>query len=186
MHGIPRQSALRTEEWSGMRQSVVVMGVSGCGKTTLAVALAQAEGAVMVEGDALHSDANREKMKRGIALTDADRAGWLDILAGKLAEQPRDTVLTCSALKRAYRDRLRAAAPGLRFVFMEITREEAQRRVASRGPHYFTSPALVDNQFATLESPAGEPGVLRVDGTAPIAQLVDEVSQWLRADTDRG
>jgi gluconokinase len=167
-----------------MRNSVVVMGVSGCGKSTLAAAIAQAQGAVLVEGDALHSDANRDKMSRGIPLNDADRAGWLDVLADKLRVRPHGTVLTCSALKHAYRDRLRAATPGLRFVFMDISREEALRRVASRGPHYFTSPALVENQFATLESPVGEPGVLRVDGAAPIARLVDEVSRWLNTELD--
>ena len=169
-----------------MRNSVVVMGVSGCGKSTLAAALAREQGALLVEGDALHSQANRDKMARGIALTDADRAGWLDVLADKLSERPRDTVLTCSALKRAYRDRLRQAAPELGFVFMDIDRNEAQRRVATRAAHYFASPVLVDNQFATLESPVGEPRVLRVDGTAPIDQLVNEVSRWLAADRDAG
>jgi gluconokinase len=169
-----------------MRNSVVVMGVSGCGKSTLAAALAREQGALLVEGDALHPQANRDKMARGIALTDADRVGWLDALSDKLSERPHDTVLSCSALKRAYRDRLRQAAPALGFVFMDIDRDEAQRRVATRAAHYFASPALVDNQFATLESPVGEARVLRVDGTAAIDRLVDEVSRWLATGMDAG
>jgi gluconokinase len=84
-------------------------------------------------------------------------------------------VLTCSALKRQYRDRLRAASPGLRFVFMDIARDEAQQRVASRGAAHFFSTSLVDNQFATLERPEGEAGVLRVDATAPLPALTAEV-----------
>jgi gluconokinase len=89
-------------------------------------------------------------------------------------------VLTCSALKRAYREKLRAAAPGLRFVFMEIGQEDARARVAARAGSHFFSPRLVDSQFATLESPVGEPGVLRVDATLPLAKLVAEVGDWLR------
>jgi gluconokinase len=91
-------------------------------------------------------------------------------------------VLTCSALKRIYREQLREAAPGLRFVFMAIERAESERRVAARvgaGEHMFPA-SLVANQFATLESPVGEPGVLAVDATAPLARTVAEVRAWLR------
>ena len=88
--------------------------------------------------------------------------------------------MTCSALKKAYRARLRGAAPDLGFVFMEIGRGQALQRVASRGGAHFFSTALVDNQFTTLEDPTSEPGVLSVDATAPLAQLQTEVSQWLR------
>ena len=115
-----------------MEHSVVVMGVAGCGKSSLGAALASVEGAQLVEGDAYHSAANREKMRRGVPLTDADRAGWLDILAGELRTRPGHVVLTCSALKRAYRDRLRDAAPGLRFVFMDIDPASARRRTEAR------------------------------------------------------
>jgi gluconokinase len=88
-------------------------------------------------------------------------------------------VLTCSALKRAYRERLRQAAPGLRFVFLDIGREQAQARVAARAAQHFFSTTLVDSQFATLEAPTGEPGVLRVDALKPLAQLQAEVTAWL-------
>jgi gluconokinase len=120
-------------------------------------------------------------MSHGIALTDADRAGWLATLGRALADAPQGAVLTCSALKRIYREQLRAAAPGLRFVFMSIERAEAERRVAARagaGEHMFPA-SLVANQFATLESPVGEAGVLAVDATAPPAQSVGAVKAWL-------
>ncbi len=159
---------------------VIVMGVAGCGKSSLGAAIAEVEGAQLIEGDAFHSDANREKMRRGVPLTDADRAGWLDTLAGELSVRPVNVVLTCSALKRAYRERLRAAAPGLRFVFMEIDPASARERVEARDAHFF-SPSLVTSQFAALESPVGEPGVLRVDALAPLAQLQAEVGAWLHS-----
>jgi len=162
-----------------MKHAVVVMGVAGCGKSSLGVALARAEGAHLIEGDEHHSAANLEKMRRGIPLTDADRAGWLDALAGQLRARPANVVMTCSALKRAYRDGLRAAAPGLRFVFMEIDPASARARIEAREDSHFFSPSLVGSQFAALESPVGEPGVLRVDALAPLEQLQVEVSAWL-------
>jgi gluconokinase len=163
-----------------MDHPLIVMGVAGCGKSSLGTALAQAARAHLFEGDDYHSASNIEKMRRGVALTDADRAGWLDALAEVLRAHPRDAVITCSALKRAYRDRLRAAAPGLRFVFMEIGRDAARTRLETRRGSHFFSPSLVDSQFDALESPVGEPGVLRVDALAPLAQLRDEVGAWLR------
>lgn len=162
-----------------MTVHLVVMGVAGCGKSTAGAAIAQAEGLPLVEGDDFHSAASRDKMARGIALTDDDRAAWLDVLGAQLAAHDGGVVLTCSALKRAYRDRLRAAAPGLRFVFLAIGREAARERVAGRGTHFF-SPQLVDSQFATLEPPVGEAGVLQVDALAPIAGIQRQVHAWLQ------
>ncbi len=158
--------------------SIVVMGVAGCGKSSLGADLARALGLPLVEGDDFHPHANQQKMRDGVPLTDADRAGWLDALAGELAAAPGGTVLTCSALKRAYRDRLRAAAPGLRFVHLVLTREEAQRRVAARAAHFFPS-SLVDSQLSTLESPAGEPGVVELDATLPPEALLAEALRQL-------
>lgn len=154
------------------------MGVSGCGKSSLGAALADALALPLIEGDDFHPLANVEKMSAGIPLADADRAGWLDTLGAQLAGHAQGAVLTCSALKRAYRDRLRTAVPDLRFVFMALTPEEAQRRVASRTEHMFPA-SLVANQFATLESPVGEAGVLAVDATAPRAALLADVRVWL-------
>jgi gluconokinase len=162
---------------SGSPFSLVVMGVSGCGKSSLGDAVASALQRPFIEGDAHHSESNRTKMREGIALTDADRVSWLDTLAAELrAGSP--IVLSCSALKRSYRDRLRAASPGLRFVFMDIDRDEALRRVASRSAHFFST-SLVDNQFETLERPDGEAGVLRVDATDPLPQLQAQVCEWV-------
>jgi gluconokinase len=157
---------------------VVIMGVAGCGKSSLGAAVAAAEGLPLIEGDHFHSAASREKMARGTPLTDSDRAQWLATLGEQLAAHPDGVVLTCSALKRAYRERLREAAPGLRFVFLEINRDAAQRRVASRGSHFFSA-SLVESQFATLESPVGEEGVLRADALEPLDRLQRRVSAWL-------
>ncbi len=162
-----------------MGKIVVVMGVAGCGKSSLASALAQAEGCTLIEGDHFHSPASREKMSQGIALTDADRAGWLSVLVDEIRKHPDGVVLTCSALKKAYRDRLRQGTPELKFVFLDIAKSEAQRRVIARAASHFFNAALVDNQFATLESPVGEPGVLRLDATEPLQPLQAQVSQWL-------
>lgn len=179
MINVPIFSLWRDSAIQRMKHSLVVMGVSGCGKSSLGALLADELGARFVEGDAHHSPANRAKMSQGIALTDEDRDGWLNTLAGELRQPPLPIVLTCSSLKRAYRDRLRTAAPGLRFVFMDIDREAALKRVAARGAAHFFSTSLVDNQFVTLERPDGEPGVLRVDAEAPLNQLQAEVSAWL-------
>lgn len=164
-----------------MQHPVVVMGVSGCGKSSLGAALAAALGARFIEGDSHHSAANRAKMAAGTPLTDADRAGWLDTLAAALRPPAAPAVLTCSALKRAYRDRLRAAAPGLRFVFLDIARDAAIARVAARPDHFFSA-SLVDDQFATLERPDGEPGVLRLDAGLPQHALTRQAAVWLQAE----
>jgi gluconokinase len=161
-----------------MNVSIVIMGVAGCGKSSLGRELAQVLHVPLVEGDDFHSPESRQKMSQGIALTDADRAGWLDRLGDQLRQQPSGIVLTCSALKRIYRERLRQASPGLRFAYLQISREEAQARVGSRDAHFFST-TLVDSQFATLEVPTGEPGVLTLDATVPLPQLQAQVATWM-------
>jgi gluconokinase len=162
--------------------ALVVMGVSGCGKTSLATAVAAALDSPMLEGDVFHSDASKAKMADGIPLTDGDRAGWLAQL-GQLLETHQDgVVLSCSALKKSYRDLLRSHRPNLRFIYLDISPATALARVASRtsdGSHFFPA-TLVDNQFATLEVPTGEAGVLTVDATAPLPELVAQVRDWLQ------
>lgn len=158
--------------------SLVIMGVAGCGKSSLGAALAARLQRPLIEGDDHHSAASRDKMRTGIALTDADRAGWLAVLAGLLAQQPGGVVLTCSALRRAYRDQLRQSSAGLCFIFLSISPEAASRRVAERPAHFFNS-ALVSSQFATLEDPGGECGVLTLDATLPLDDLVTQAVQWL-------
>ena len=158
---------------------LVVMGVAGCGKSSLGAALAQACGVPLIEGDDHHSPASRDKMSQGVPLTDADRAGWLRTLGGLLQAHRGGAVLTCSALKRAYRDQLRSACPALRFVFLEIDRWHAGQRVDARAGTHFFSSALVDSQFATLESPVGEAGVLPLNALTPIDQLCAQTTAWL-------
>jgi gluconokinase len=162
-----------------MQAALVIMGVAGCGKSSLGAAVARAEGLPLVEGDDFHSPASVEKMRQGVALTDTDRADWLEALSAQLQAHPQGLVLTCSALRRAYRDRLRAAATGLRFAYLELSRDEAQARVTARADSHFFSTTLVDSQFSTLEPPLGEPGVLRLDAMATPAELQARVSAWL-------
>ena len=162
-----------------MRDSLVIMGVAGCGKSSLGAAVARAAGLELVEGDDFHSPASRAKMSQGSALNDADRDGWLTTLGEQLRNHPEGLVLTCSALKRAYRERLRQTAPGLRFVFLDIRPEQAQARVAARAARHFFSTSLVDSQFATLEDPTGEAGVLRLDALESLDSLQAKVTAWL-------
>jgi gluconokinase len=131
------------------------MGVSGSGKSVVGAALARALGVDFVEADEYHSAENVKRMASGIALTDADRAGWLRALAARLRESREagtGLVMTCSALKRSYRDVLRAEAPGLRFIFLKGDRDLIAERIAGRRGHYMPA-SLLDSQLATLEEP---------------------------------
>src|ERR1700722_858854 len=111
--------------WLRLTSGVVVMGVAGSGKSTLGAAVAERMGWPMIEGDDFHSDENKARMRAGMPLTDADREGWLRSLGRELQLHPGGSVLTCSALKRKYRDLLRAASPGLTFAFLDIPEDEA-------------------------------------------------------------
>jgi gluconokinase len=131
----------------------VVMGVSGCGKSEVGQLLAQALGASFIEGDRFHPDSNVRKMSAGIALTDADREGWLQQLASELRRgcaEGRPVVLACSALKRAYRDTLRSSGCALRFVHLAGDPALIAARMAARSGHYMP-PSLLDSQLRDLE-----------------------------------
>jgi gluconokinase len=154
------------------------MGVAGCGKSTVAAQLAAALGYALIEGDDFHLPQSQHKMRHGIALDDDDRWPWLDRLGVLLAEAPGGAVLSCSALKRRYRERLRAAVPTLRIVFIDISREEAHARVATRPAHLFPA-SLVASQFEALEPPVDEMGVLRIEATQPLPAQCDAVLAWL-------
>jgi len=158
------------------------MGVAGSGKSTLGAALAERMGWPMIEGDDFHSNENRTKMRAGVALSDADREGWLRSLARELQRHSDGAVLTCSALKRGYRDLLRAESPGLAFVFLDISEDEALWRVQARGQHFFP-PQLLQSQFAILEAPIDEPRVLRLDAGLPLENLVDQIVEWLTSNS---
>ena len=159
--------------------SLIVMGVAGSGKSTLAAAVAADAGRPWVDGDDFHSEANRRKMAQGQPLDDLDRTQWLAALCAELRQHPGGVVAACSALKRSYREQLRHASPGLRFAFLDIDKAESGRRVLTRGTHFFSA-SLVDSQFATLESPVGEPGVLRLDAHRPLAELRAQVCHWMQ------
>jgi len=133
-----------------------VMGVSGSGKTLIGAAFARALGVDFVEGDTYHPAENVARMSSGIPLTDENRAEWLRLLAARIREAKdaaTGLVVSCSALKRSYRDILRAAAPSLQFVFLKGDRALIAERLAARRGH-FMPPALLDSQVAILEDPS--------------------------------
>ena len=157
-----------------MAPAIVVMGVAGCGKTAVGEALAKALGADFIEGDRLHPPENVARMARGEPLTDALREGWLDAIGERIATSVaggRRAVAACSALKRAYRDRLTRFCPELVFLYLKIDRETAWRRVSNRRGHFMPA-SLVDSQFATLEEPAADERAVTVDGTRSVAQIL--------------
>jgi len=162
-------------------RAIVVMGVTGCGKSTVAAAICERTGAMLIEGDAFHPEGNILKMRAGIPLNDDDRQGWLERLGEELARAGAPAVLTCSALKRRYRNVLRAAVPGLGFVFLQLSPEVAAERVAHR-PGHFMPASLVDSQFLDLESPVGESGVLAVSAVDPLVLIVEKAVAWWRAE----
>ncbi len=166
-------------------RAIVVMGVTGCGKSTVATALCERMGAHLIEGDAFHSEANIRRMASGTPLTDADRKDWLDSLGRELTRVLAShelAVLACSALKQRYRDSLRHAVPHLGFVFLELSREEAIERVAHRSGHFMPA-SLVDSQFHDLESPVGEARVLAVHALDPVPTLADQIAAWWGSGT---
>ena len=149
------------------------MGVAGCGKSSVGEALSVRLGIPYRDGDDLHTPEAVEKMRVGIPLTDEDRWPWLDRVAGVLASEA-PIMVGCSALKRAYRDRIRAGAGGLvQFVHLSGTRELIASRMAARTGHYMPT-SLLDSQFAALEAP-GPLEALTVDIDQPLAAIVDAI-----------
>lgn len=169
----------------GAGRAIVVMGVSGCGKTSVAEGLAAALRADFLEGDRLHPQANIDKMSEGIPLTDADRWPWLDRIGAELhaaTEAGSDIVASCSALKRAYRDRLRAEAGGdLAFVFLRGSRDLLIGRMQQRQGHFMPA-SLLDSQFATLEEPGVEERPIVVDAAKSATELAAEILAALDGD----
>lgn len=137
-----------------MTSLVVVMGVTGSGKSTVGMALAERLGVPFADADDFHSPANVAKMRAGTPLNDDDRRPWLLAIGRWLAEHPGGAVVTCSALKRRYRDTLREAAPAITFLHLHGDKDTVRRRVGSR-PGHFMPTSLVDSQFADLE-PLGD------------------------------
>lgn len=174
--GLP-DSEVATTSGSG-KSAVVVMGVSGSGKTTVAELLARRLGWTEAEADDFHPPANVAKMHDGIPLTDADRLPWLESLRDWISAAPGSVIITCSALKRSYRDLLRTADADVRFLHLDGDPAVIRRRMTARRDH-FMPPALLDSQLATLEPlQPEEPGVL-VDIDQSTEQIADQAVRAL-------
>ena len=166
-----------TDRGSMNRNVYVVMGVTGSGKSTVGVALARRLGVDFVEGDDYHPPENVRRMASGIPLTDADRAGWLRALAARIREAKESgagLVVTCSALKRAYRDILRAADPDLRFVFLEGSESLISERIAERRGHFMPA-SLLGSQLATLEAPGADENARVSDINQSVEAIVSSI-----------
>ena len=155
---------------------LVLMGVSGCGKSVVGEALAALLGVPYVDGDGLHSAGNVAKMAAGVPLEDADRWPWLDAVAEMLRTRA-PVIVGCSALKRRYRDRIRAGAGGeMSFVHLTGSRELIASRMAARRGHYMPV-SLLDSQFAALEPPLAEADAFAVS----IDQTAEEIAAEIAA-----
>ena len=161
-----------------MTLRVVIMGVAGCGKSSVGAALSAALGVPYVDGDDLHPAANVDKMRRGVALTDEDRWPWLGQVAACL-QNSAPVIVGCSALKRAYRDRIRAGVQGeVAFVHLSGDRDLIAARMAQRQGHYMPL-SLLDSQFAALEPPGQDEAVtVTIDQPLPdiVAQILGHLS----------
>jgi gluconokinase len=161
--------------------AIVVMGVSGCGKSTVGQRLARQLGATFLDADDFHPPSNVERMRAGIALTDAERAPWLDALAVRLAAAGaagEAIVLACSALKRSYRDALRRGAPALTLVHLTGSPALLADRITARPGHYMP-PTLLPSQLATLEPPGADEHAITFDVAAATDDLVAEICKHL-------
>jgi gluconokinase len=157
---------------------VVVMGVSGSGKTTVGAPLAERWGVEYGEADQFHPQSNIDKMEAGRPLDDADREPWLEAIGRWLAaHEDRGAVATCSALKRAYRDTLRAAAPGTVFLHLESSRSVLEPRMEHRTGHFMPS-SLLDSQLKTLEPLQPDEAGLAIDSATPVDDIIDAFVAW--------
>ena len=166
---------------------VVLMGVSGSGKTTIGTLLAERAGAVFADGDDYHPAANKQKMAAGHPLDDRDRQPWLEILNRLLRdwfEQGKSGILACSALKASYRDTLQAGMPkdAVSFVLLEASKEMIEARLAER-KHEFMNPGLLDSQLATLEMPSG---AVRVVNDRSPDEIVSQILAQIPSSGSRG
>lgn len=161
--------------------NLIIMGVCGCGKSTVGEHLAAALDAEFIEGDSFHPPENVQRMSAGIPLTDADRAPWLSRLTEELARHSatdRPAVLACSALKRRYREQLSSSGP-ITFVYLKGDRAEIERRMALRQNHFMVA-SMVASQFEALEEPGPDEPCIRVSILRPVEQIVNEVLTALK------
>ncbi len=160
---------------------IVMMGVTASGKTIVGRALSEHLGVAFQEGDDLHPAKNVAKMREGHALTDADRAPWLERVAAWIVQSvaaAQGGVISCSALKRAYRDRLRRADPGLRFVLLNPSRSVLERRIAARDDHFMPR-SLLQSQLDTLELFAADEAGLVINADEEIGAICDKICHWI-------
>ena len=166
--------------------ALIVMGVSGSGKSTIGEKLAGRLGWTFEDGDRFHPPGNVAKMSAGHPLTDEDRWPWLQAIADEVDRICRDgerAVIACSALKRAYRDILVHGRDDVRIVFLDGTQELIAARLAARKGH-FMPPGLLDSQFRTLEPPTGNENPITVSIDAPVEAIVDDIVRQLRPGAD--
>lgn len=166
---------------------IVLMGVSGSGKTTVGERLAASLGRPFFDADDFHPPANRAKMTAGVPLTQADRGPWREALAGLLDRLEREdapAVLACSALSRDFRKALLAGRPGVALVYLLGSRELIQGRLAGRKGHFF-NPSLLTSQFETLQPPTPDEADVIVDSDAPVEEVVRRILQALATETQR-
>ena len=153
-----------------MSPHYIVMGVAGCGKTTIGSKLARSLGVLFLDADDFHPEANLKKMSSGIPLDDSDRIPWLESLREELRSN-RGCVLACSALKQNYRSMLEDADRNTRFIMLDISKETARRRLLSRANHFMPE-TLIDSQFDSLERPTD---ALVIDAEAPVDSVLDVI-----------
>ncbi len=161
---------------------IVVMGVSGCGKSTIGKALADQLAGEFIDGDDLHPNANKLKMASGVPLTDADREPWLSAICDEAVAILSDHdcfVVACSALKRIYRERLRSISYPVMFLHLHGPRSVIAERQAARKDH-FMPPELLDSQYDALESPALEPGVIEISVDQSIKAILHDAISTLK------
>jgi carbohydrate kinase (thermoresistant glucokinase family) len=156
---------------------IVVMGVTGCGKTTVGAALAEKLGITFVDSDDLHSTSNKKKMSSGTPLNDSDRQPWLQAVSDTLQSHEK-IVVACSALKKSYREKILAGVPTTQFIHLVGSKELISSRLSERS-HEFMPIELLDSQFQTLEPLEQSERGKDIEISQPIEEIVDEITAWL-------
>ena len=158
---------------------LVVMGVSGCGKTTIGEILATHYQAIFFDGDNLHPRANVEKMSKGLPLTDEERWPWLETV-GKKMNSETNVIIACSALKKSYRDYIRLFSPATEFIFLHGSKEVLSSRLGARKGHFFPA-SLLDTQLALLEPLAVDEVGVKIDIDQTQDEIAEEVIDWIES-----
>lgn len=168
-------STAASQRRSDPARLLVVMGVAGCGKSTIAEALAGRLNVTYLDGDTFHPQANLDKMSSGIPLKDEDRWPWLEAVGKAMAAEPGIVIGACSSLKRRYRTHMEAAArEPITFIYLDGSRELIAKRMAKREGHFMPT-SLLDSQFAALEIPTTDENAIAIDISGPSADVVDSI-----------